>query len=373
MLARRDAMAAGTSPDQLTAVLDSRPVEVAPAEDRDFRYYKPLVHAAEEYVTWAQTPGQRVYLGIPEFDRAMRGLAPQELLTILGYAHSGKTVLLTQIILNNPDRRIVLFTPDETRVLVLVKLAAIVHGVSVETMEERIAIGEQDAIDMVRSTATDHFPNLAVFDEGLGLDQMSRACGEVEEVLGRPELVIYDYIKLLPDHDDVVAAYNAIKRWGKGERVPLVVIQQSSRTKGRDGAVVDLDSGEFGGEQQSTFMLGVRRKQDQAKAQIREIEAKLRGNPKDREGLQAALEDNRDLLIRHKNTVTFNLIKNKRPPGRRVDDIDFRMDPETGKLAAMDGHLGEPRPVVRAHQAIQNVPMFDDEAPWREDPDEEPF
>jgi hypothetical protein len=272
-------------------------------------------------------------------------------------------MLVTQMILNNPDRRIVLFTPDETRVLVLVKLASIVHGVSAEEMEEKIAIGDQSAIDMVRSTATEHFPNLAVFDAALGLQQMTKACGEVEDAIGRPELVIYDYIKLLPDHDDVIASYNAIKGWGKNERVPLVVIQQSSRTKGRDGAVVDMDSGEFGGEQQSTFMIGVRRKKDQAKGQLREIDAKLKGNPRDREGLEAAREDALDQLVRHKNTLTFNLVKNKRPPSRLVDDIDFRIDPETGKVHPLEGSFGETRPLVRRVE-IEDVPMFDDEEPF---------
>ena len=356
MEARMAAMRNGVDPNSEGPV-PAPPLKVV---DPEYRHYKPLVDAADEYITWAQHPGDRVMLGIPAFDKAMRGIAPGELCTVQGYAHSGKTVLVTQMILQNPDKRIVLFTPDETRVLVLVKLASIVHGISAEDLEALIEQDDPEAKTMVRSTATDHFPNLAVFDNNFGLQQMSQALQEVTEALGAPQLVVYDYLKLLPDYDDVVAKYDAIKQWGKGERIPLIVLQQSSRTKGANGAKVTIDSGEYGGEQQSTFIIGVRRKKHAALAAIDDLTAKLMGTPRNREALEFALEDAHDQLRRHRHSVTFNLVKNKRPPSRLVDDVDFKIDPETGRVTAIEGTMGEPRPVT----PIENVPMWDDEEPY---------
>lgn len=41
-----------------------------------YRHYKPLSEAANEFIRWAETPELRVYTGIKELDKAMRGTAP---------------------------------------------------------------------------------------------------------------------------------------------------------------------------------------------------------------------------------------------------------------------------------------------------------
>lgn len=300
---------------------------------RDYKFYRPLSDAADEYIQWARTPGERLYLGIDVFDQAMRGTAPGELTVVVGYAHSGKTVLVTQLIFNNRDRRLIMFSPDETRVLILVKLTSLVTGMSADELEERIAYGDTDAEELVRSTAIQHFPNLAVFDDSLTLDQMATAVSETEEAWGaRCEGVIFDYLELMPGDGDVPAKFNAIKAWGKRMRVPLWVLHQSSRTKGADGAEVTISSGGFGGEQQATHMIGVRRKAKDAEARIRELQEKIRTQSKPGDHLFTSLDEAKYDLETHRNTVTFNLVKNKRPPSRLVDDQDFTLDWQTGAI-----------------------------------------
>ena len=46
-----------------------------------YSYYQPLAKAADDYVHWAQTPHERIYLGFAEIDSQMRGIAPAELLS----------------------------------------------------------------------------------------------------------------------------------------------------------------------------------------------------------------------------------------------------------------------------------------------------
>jgi hypothetical protein len=41
----------------------------------------------------------------------------------------------------------------------------------------------------------------------------------------------------------------------------------------------------------------------------------------------------------HEYTVTINLLKNKRPAGQLVDDIDFELDVATGRLTDLSGAL----------------------------------
>ena len=82
------------------------------ASKASYNYYVPLVKAADDYVHWAQTPHERIYLGFPEIDSQMRGIAPSEMCLINGYSHSGKTLVLLQILAANRDKRIIYFCPD---------------------------------------------------------------------------------------------------------------------------------------------------------------------------------------------------------------------------------------------------------------------
>lgn len=302
----------------------------------EYRMFDPLPNAADEYIRFAQSPHLRVKLGVDEFDDVMRGIAPGELLLVVGFAHSGKTVLTTEVILNNRDKRIVFFTPDETRVLVLVKLCSLVHGISAEELEARIAADDTAAIEMVRATARDHFPNLAVCDMGVDLRAMDRYMVEAEHYWGdKAQLVIFDYAELLDGYDDARAAITALKAWGKNHNVPFMLLHQSSRTSGADGRSVTISSGGYGGEQQATFLIGVRRKKNEIIARILELKERLNGNPKDPDAIQNKIAELEYELRQHQSTVTFNLVKNKRPPSRLVDEIDFKLDPETGRVTKL--------------------------------------
>jgi KaiC/GvpD/RAD55 family RecA-like ATPase len=331
----------------------------------DYKHFAPLGDAADEYIRFAQTPGQRVYLGIDTFDQAMRGIAPGELLLVVGYAHSGKTVLTTEVILNNRNRRIAFFTPDETRVLVLVKLASLVHGVSAEDLEQRIANDDPEAIEMVRSVAATEFPNLAVFDQGLDIREMDRAIAEVTDHWGNPpELLIFDYLDLLQGAgEDVPSKVNNIKAWGKRHGCPLMLLHQSSRTAGADGRAVTISSGGFGGEQQATFMVGVRRKKSELIARIKELEEKIAASSKDPSLLEVKLDEARYDLSVHQNTVTFSLVKNKRPPSRLVDDMDFTLDQNTGRIQTFNQratHRNNMRDQVAANRGWTDQPFDED-------------
>jgi archaellum biogenesis ATPase FlaH len=252
---RLAALMAGEDPDAtatIAAVEADLGHEVAPlgvqAQRRHF--FKPFEDAADEYVAWSRSPGTRIYTGIDEFDAVMRGVAPKELCLIVGYAHSGKTVFTTQVLLHNRHRRLALFTPDETRVLVLVKLASILYGISAETIEARLREGDAQMEQRLRAVAREHFPHLAVFDELSDLGAMDKGLTEVEDYWGdKAEGVIIDYADLVTGvGEDVPSKMNAIKAWGKRRNVPVFLLHQTSRSSGSSGRKMKIDSGGFGGE-----------------------------------------------------------------------------------------------------------------------------
>jgi len=302
-------------------------------------YYKPLTDAVNEFVHWAQTPDERIRLGFPQLDEQMRGIAPSEMLLINGYSHSGKTMFLLGILNQNKDKRVVYFCPDEPRTLTLVKLACVANGINAYELEEGVARNEQRAIDILKETATTMFPNLAVFDQPMTLSDMEKAMGETSDVLGKPELMVFDYLELLQGGgEDVPSKANTIKAFGKRHNVPLIVLHQSSRSSGADGRKQTISSGAYGGEQQASHIIGVRRKKFEIQSQIQEIQEKLaKGSATER------LLERMDVLKYeeriHENTVTLNLVKCKRPASTLLDDMDYEIEQGTGRLLPMDGHM----------------------------------
>lgn len=298
-------------------------------------YYAPLAQAADDFVRWAQTPNDRIYLGFPDIDGQMRGIAPAEMCLINGYSHSGKTMFLLQILLSNRDKNVVYFCPDEPRTLTLIKLACLMHGIPADVLEHKIAVNDMEAIRLLRDTADADFPNLAVFDQIMTLAEMEHAMGEVRDMWGDVGLMVFDYLELLQGGgEDVPHKANTIKAFGKRHNVPLLVLHQSSRSAGADGRKMTISSGAYGGEQQATHVIGVRRKKFEIESQIREIEERL-GTAKDTERLLERLDAlNYDLRI-HQNTVTVNLVKCKRPASKLLDDIDFEIEEGTGRLTRL--------------------------------------
>ena len=299
------------------------------------QYFTPLVHAADEFVHWAQNPSERVYLGFDEIDRQMRGIAPSEMCLINGYSHSGKTLFLLQILNANRDKPVVYFCPDEPRQLTLIKLACIRHGINAQILEQNVAEGDSDAIALLRQTAIEDFPNLAVFDQTVSVADMERSLGEVREMWGQPSLLVFDYLELLQGGgEDVPSKANTLKAFGKRHNVPLLVLHQSSRSSGADGRKQTISSGAYGGEQQATHVIGVRRKRFEIESQIRDIEERL-DKSSNTERLLERLDSLRYELRIHGNTLTVNLVKCKRPASALLDDMDYEIELGTGRLTRM--------------------------------------
>ena len=304
----------------------------------EYRMYSPLSEAADSFVRWAQSPQERVHLGISRIDKELRGIAPGEIAMMLGFAHGGKTLLLLHALRNNRDKHIAMFIPDEPRQLVLTKLTCMHHGIDARELEARVASDDQEAIELLRRTAEEDFPNLAVFDQPLTSSDMERAYGEVCDVWGQvPELVVVDYLDLVEAGETVPDKATFLKGFGRRHDVPILVLHQTSRHAGADGAKLTMSSGSFGGEQQATSIIGVRRKKYQIAHEMNELIEKLDRSHSER--AQDRLEFLRHEQRVHEHTVTVSLLKNKRPAGQLVDDIDFELDPATGRLRELDGEL----------------------------------
>jgi hypothetical protein len=311
---------------------------VTPAPLSEYRMYAPLGEAADSFVRWAQSPQDRIHLGMDRIDEELRGIAPGEMAMMLGFAHGGKTLALLHALRHNSKRHIAMFIPDEPRQLVLTKLTCIQHSIDARELEQRVAADDQGAIALLKQTAEEDFPNLAVFDQPLTAGDMERAYNEVCDVWGQaPDLVVVDYLDLVEAGETVPDKATFLKSFGRRHDIPMLVLHQTSRTAGADGAKLTMSSGSYGGEQQATSIIGVRRKKYQIIAEINEIVEKLDRAHSER--AQERLEFLRYELKVHEYTLTISLLKNKRPGGQLVDDIDFELDIATGRLRDLNGEL----------------------------------
>jgi len=298
--------------------------------------YKPLSDSIDDYVHWAQHPDERIYFGFPDLDDQVRGVAPSEMCLINGFSHSGKTLFLLQILVTNRDKNVIYFCPDEPRTLTLIKLACLVHKIEGRRLEQMIAKGDTEGIALLEATAREWFPNLAVFDQFMSLSDMEKAMIEVDKHLGEPALMVFDYLELLTGDETVPAKANTIKAFGKRHNIPLIVLHQSSRTSGADGQKQTISSGAYGGEQQASHIIGVRRKKFEIDRQMRDIIEKLNKSTANERMLER-LDQLRYEQQLHENTVTVNLVKCKRQDAHLLDDIDFEIENGTGRLLRLNG------------------------------------
>jgi hypothetical protein len=243
--------------------------------------------------------------------------------------------------------------------------------VDIRELERRIQQDDQSARDVLLETAA-HFGKLAVFDQSVTTVQMSRMLDEVRHATQEQvKAVIFDYAALLQGAEDVKSKIDALKAWGKREHVSMFIIHQASRTSGSGGKKMGIDSGEYGGEQAATHVIGVRRKKYAHYAQIAMLEDKIANasNPSAIERYQERIDELRFVLIpQDENTITISLNKNKRPPCELVDDEDYLIDQNTGKLRRIEQHQGSDGGFIRVTKAslrsVTPKPWEDREIPF---------
>jgi hypothetical protein len=165
---------------------------------------------------------------------------------------------------------------------------------------------------------------------------MERSLAEVSDVMGEPQLIVVDYLELITGAgEDVPSKANAIKAFGKRHNKPLLVLHQSSRTAGADGRKMTISSGAYGGEQQATHIIGVRRKRFEIEGHIRDLQEKLE-RASNTEKIMEKIESLQYELRIHMDTLTLNLVKCKRPASALLDDMDFTIEYGTGRLHRLD-------------------------------------
>lgn len=318
--------------EEIRASIAERQRSATVEQTSSFHFVRPLSVAAEALIDVFQNPEGRFMFGIRPLDVMLRGVGKGELCLIVGRAHSGKSALALQAVVNNPSARVLWFQWDESALLLLAKLCSVVTGTNGERIEQSVRAGDVATIDSIRRIASQTFRNLVVIDEPLGLEDMGEALCEAEQWWAKSndnftvDAVILDFLELLPGEQDatgVDSKVKGLKRWGKIHNVPLLCIHQANRSAGHRGKTIGMDSAKFGGDAEATMVLGVSRRRDDPDLDPADFE-------------------------RVKDQITINVDKNKRPGGKR-GAVDFHLDPDTGGIFPIDDL--HPAPAVSSRES----------------------
>ena len=268
----------------------------------------------ENLIGFIRNPAERWYLGFPEIDLATRGVGKGEVLLVVGRSHTGKSqILLNSIVtnlVNDPNAHVVIFSMDEPRELVAMKLFCLLQGRSSTDVEEAIKAGDRNVLDALGLASERELSRVAIIDESMSLEAMSAAMDEAREWWGaNPSFCMIDYLELMvggdADATGVTSKAQALKRWAKTERVPVGLVHQAGRTAGERGKAAGIHAGRYGGEQEAIFVMEVYRKKDQT--DLSDWETRY-----------------------HANSINMNICKNKRTA--RLLDQTYYLDPECGHV-----------------------------------------
>jgi KaiC/GvpD/RAD55 family RecA-like ATPase len=302
----------------------------SPTEAPTYQYLTSLTEAADRFIAEAQA-GRRINVGIDVLDEQMRGISPGHLALIVGYAHSGKTLVAMHTVRHNRDQRVLWYTPDEPAVLVLTKLASATWGVPARELESRVRDADPWALNVLGRTI-DEFPNLVIVDRPLTPKTLNHAYEEACDQWGdEPELAVIDYLDLLQVGDRSTSKAEYVKSFTTEHVVPTIVLHQTSRSAGSKGQRMAIDSGNYGGETVAMFQIGVWRKRNAILAELSDLEYR----PNRSEWAEDRIEQLRHDLAIHQYTISVNLTKNKRPGGELVDEVELEVQLDTGVLTPL--------------------------------------
>ena len=256
------------------------------------------------------------------------------------------TQILLKLLLENRDKRILFLSLDDSTEMILLKLICMYEQINAEDLERRIRNDDEAARLLVRQGAQQVFSNLVVVDDSLTMSDIDLCLSEATAMWGAPpDLVAIDYLESILGGDDVRTKALALKAWCKDKTFPTVVIHQGTRSNAKPGTPLSMLSMAYGGEQEATFFIGVRRKRDNE--EMDEWERK-----------------------RHAHTITVQVLKNKIPPSKKTgpEGVDFYLDPNTGLIRNLhdDDLVYEPEtPVETAKQATYTYRSVQDAATER--------
>ena len=181
-------------------------------------------------------PGLRVPTGWESIDPLIYGgAAPGEVVYFLGRSHTGKSMFLLNVIRNNPEIPMVLFTLEMAYHMAITRLSSMVMNEPNEVVMRKL----QHHTLLPEDNPLLSYPTWVIDKSGLSLHDMADIIIKIRHDYAddmQPRAVCIDYLELIrnPSRDtgyertEVLA--RDLKAWAKDLEMPVFVAHQSNMT-----------------------------------------------------------------------------------------------------------------------------------------------
>lgn len=281
-------------------------------------YVRRLSEVGEKYVDFALNPKNRVRTGYLWIDSAIKGIAPGEVAILAAGRNSGKTNMLCNIVVNNPDTPILFFSLEMADILILARLYAITFAEEFRSLEERLRNDASGTLaDSMIHELHNRLPFLGICDKGgMTFSQMDEAISEYETMFAAtPRLIMIDYAELISTTGIGDVSLNRVfvqlREIGKSRNLGVLVAHQLNRGAlyEREGGPVRLLDLRSAGDAEADYVIAIYR----------------------RVNAHVLAEWERD---NHRHTVHAQVLKNRSGEGRGVDlGEEMRFSPATLRIA----------------------------------------
>lgn len=205
-----------------------------PDEAQTLRGFATLREQLDDVRQFSENPQQRVRTGLKSIDLYCEGPAAGEVFTVLGRSFSGKSMVATNIMANNPTLPLIFFSLEMPARQAISRLYATYNRIDHHDVFTQMQNG---SLPHMFETLADHIEQQVIVDRDMALQDMADAVQQFERYFGeRPVAVIIDYLELIQSDEgegNWKTEYTAkrLKSWAKEQNMAVFLLHQTNRTE----------------------------------------------------------------------------------------------------------------------------------------------
>ena len=226
---------------------------------RGFHTLGEQTRALREY---AANPAQRIRTGFESLDLLIEGPAPGEVCTFIGRSYSGKSLVATELMRNNPHKGSIFFSLEMPYRQALMRLYAQWANVNAGTVREQI---KKNTLPAKLDEMGDDMARHVIIDQsGLNTGDMVLYIEKYKDWYGQaPDFILIDYLERVAGvksgadgWQGVEAQADMIKDLAKGMDIPVFLFHQTNRSEPAHTPPTDK-SARGGGFTEADFVVGM--------------------------------------------------------------------------------------------------------------------
>ena len=192
-------------------------------------------------------------------DLLCEGPAAGEVFTVLGRSFSGKSMVATNVMANNPHLPLIFFSLEMPARQAISRLYATYNRIDHHDVFNQM---QEGSLPDFFETLAEHLPTQIIVDRDMALEDMSDMVVQYERYFEqRPAAVIIDYLELIKADEgegswrtEYIA--KALKSWAKEQNMAVFLLHQTNRSE-KEWVAPTVDSARSAGYTEADVVVGM--------------------------------------------------------------------------------------------------------------------